>query len=541
MKYLHSIRTLLVLTALAFVVNINAQNGATLECKIFAHDGSPATLATINILKGARNLIEETFHADQTGLVKISLAKGLHNLSATGVNHASKSFQILIEEEKNYTADIRLSCYEYHDTISELSIIGDFNKFNFRTAKSMNKENDGSFSVVIDWDKDSLAYQIIGATTDNRSINGTQSDAFKYDGEGDYRSVVSVKNGSVKIIYDPKKAVRSDKKPTVSFTNSPQNSLMYELILNYNEWRKKYLDEFQNYKKQNETMEGFEFDFSGYADPLKEKINTETGFNKQLYLIAYAGSYPLGNKDSLFPKIIFKEIPIESPLWLLDPSLIIGLSMFLPDDEKSAKIEEAMGKIKDEEIVTGFLMTLYFSEMDEEKKNQYYERIMNDYPNSEAAKMLEYFAPRDSKIKAGVAVPDFKVINLDEPDKNFSNIDMYGKIYMIDFWATWCGPCIAEMDNLHKAYGLYKDKGFQIISLSFDSSPDDVKKFREKKYKMPWLHSFVDGGFGSELAASFEVKGIPKPILVNKDGTILAVDAPLRGKNLFLTLEKIFK
>ena len=117
---------------------------------------------------------------------------------------------------------------------------------------------------------------------------------------------------------------------------------------------------------------------------------------------------------------------------------------------------------------------------------------------------------------------------------------MKGQVYLIDFWAVWCGPCIAEMPNLHKVYEKYKDEGFTILSLSFDGSPDEVTEYREGEWKMPWLHAFVKGGFQADVAKSFQVLGIPKPILIGKDGAILATERDLRGEKLDKTLANLF-
>lgn len=109
---------------------------------------------------------------------------------------------------------------------------------------------------------------------------------------------------------------------------------------------------------------------------------------------------------------------------------------------------------------------------------------------------------------------------------------------MIDFWATWCGPCVGEMEALHKAYAKFKDKNFVILSVSFDASPQDVLKFRQDKWQMPWLHAFADQGFDSKMAKDFETIGIPHPILVDTAGTIVATEEDLRGESLEKTLEK---
>ena len=146
--------------------------------------------------------------------------------------------------------------------------------------------------------------------------------------------------------------------------------------------------------------------------------------------------------------------------------------------------------------------------------------------------------PMETAIALGKTVPEFKLASLEDAQSTISNDLLKGKITMLDFWAVWCGPCIGEMESMHKAYERFKGKKLQIISFSFDAKPEDVVKFREKKWKMPWLHAFIEKGFESDLAKRFEVIGIPKPILVDSEGKILAMENELRGEELERTLEK---
>lgn len=94
------------------------------------------------------------------------------------------------------------------------------------------------------------------------------------------------------------------------------------------------------------------------------------------------------------------------------------------------------------------------------------------------------------------------------------------------------------MVYLHKANDRFKEHGLVILSLSFDQKPEDVEQYRKGEWAMPWLHSFVEDGFKSPLAESFEVWGIPKPILIGPDGTILDTGSELRGDRLGATLAR---
>jgi thiol-disulfide isomerase/thioredoxin len=144
----------------------------------------------------------------------------------------------------------------------------------------------------------------------------------------------------------------------------------------------------------------------------------------------------------------------------------------------------------------------------------------------------------DAVVMTGKPIPDFEVALLDGSGK-VSNTSMLGKYYMIDFWATWCGPCVREMPAIHKAYDKFKGrKGFEILSLSMDAAQSQIAPFRAKKWKMPWLHAFIPGVFEAELAKKFEVLGIPKPILVGPDGKVVAMQEELRGEELEKTLGK---
>jgi thiol-disulfide isomerase/thioredoxin len=109
-----------------------------------------------------------------------------------------------------------------------------------------------------------------------------------------------------------------------------------------------------------------------------------------------------------------------------------------------------------------------------------------------------------------------------------------GKYVLVDFWATWCVPCIAELPRLQAAYAAYKDAGFEIVAVSLDESKTAVTDF-VKTRKLSWtqIHNSPD------LVEAFGVVSIPATYLVDPEGTIIRLD--LRGKALDETLARLIK
>ena len=115
---------------------------------------------------------------------------------------------------------------------------------------------------------------------------------------------------------------------------------------------------------------------------------------------------------------------------------------------------------------------------------------------------------------------------------------MNGKVVLVDFWATWCGPCIAEMPNVIAAYEKYKDKGFEVIGISLDDNRDDFDQYIEQN-GITWPQHYDGKKWQNEIALQYKITGLPATYLIGKDGKIIATD--LRGGALEAQLEKLLQ
>lgn len=112
------------------------------------------------------------------------------------------------------------------------------------------------------------------------------------------------------------------------------------------------------------------------------------------------------------------------------------------------------------------------------------------------------------------------------------------KYTLIDFWASWCGPCRAEMPTVVKAYADYHQKGFEVVGVSFDNNKEAWVK-AIKQLNLPWPHMSDLKGWGCAAASAYNVKGIPANVLVDAKGKIIAKD--LRGQDLLDKLAELLK
>lgn len=141
-------------------------------------------------------------------------------------------------------------------------------------------------------------------------------------------------------------------------------------------------------------------------------------------------------------------------------------------------------------------------------------------------------------VGAGKPFKEVVATSIDGETIKLSDVVAKNKYTLVEFWASWCGPCRGSFPHLKKVYAAYKEKGFEIYGLSLDTDKEKYLK-ASKEEQIPWINTVDYAAFKSEAAVTYGVSGIPYTLLIGNDGIIVGAGNDIRGAGLDDLLEEL--
>lgn len=179
------------------------------------------------------------------------------------------------------------------------------------------------------------------------------------------------------------------------------------------------------------------------------------------------------------------------------------------------------------------LISSYFNVENVDEAEKVWEQFDPSIRHCYALKKMEELILRTKKCAVGQEAPDFELVTPE--GKRIKLSDLRGKYVLVDFWASWCGPCRKEIPNIKKVYSEFKDKGLQVVGVSIDRSEKSWRKALEEE-QMEYLQLLDSENITSKL---YNYNGIPFIILISPEGIIL--NKGLRGEIIRETISKYLK
>jgi peroxiredoxin/competence transcription factor ComK len=207
----------------------------------------------------------------------------------------------------------------------------------------------------------------------------------------------------------------------------------------------------------------------------------------------------------------------------------------LPRNERQ-KSEIEFVKNNPNSIVSASMLSIYSTTWGKEKTKELYEQLSKENKNSKFGQEIAKYIELNKEPKIGEQFADFESENQNGELKKLS--DLKGKVILLEFWASWCGPCRQENPNLVKTYEKFNPKGFEIFAVSLDQDKESWLKAIEKD-SLNWEHVSDLKGQRNEASLIYGINGIPDNVLIAENGEI--IERNLRGEKLNQKLKQILE
>jgi peroxiredoxin/competence transcription factor ComK len=205
-------------------------------------------------------------------------------------------------------------------------------------------------------------------------------------------------------------------------------------------------------------------------------------------------------------------------------------------EKREVEIYQNFIKENPNSLVSVYLLSVYTTTWGKEKTEELYEKFSQDNKDTEYGKQILRYIELNKEPKIGDKFVDFQMEDSKGDIQKLS--DIKGKAVLLEFWASWCGPCRHENPALVKTYTQFNSKGFEIFAVSLDEDKENWLKAIEKD-GLSWIHVSDLKGQGNEASLIYGINGIPDNFLIDENGIIIG--RGLDGEELYKKLEEILK
>lgn len=527
-----------------------AKLGRVLRGHVLGSSGKPLPAAHARLLDDSGKTVDEV-PAGPDGAFTLPIGK-LHRLGQvtfSGVDHRVE--RALLVEDERVEVEVRLGTYRAPARIDDVRL-----RLMAESAppRPMQRQPDGTFVVDFALPDGAHAYELTGLNVEGHVVNGTMGTGYRYDGDGDYETLFEVAGGRARIVFDPKKLPAAGQRGSIAFSNPTSASAKLSRIAAE-----------VDAASRARAVEPQPNDPPPSAAALEEeraallqRIEASAGADAPSVVrrAADVAKFVLpaatwSASETAAAKKLLTHVEPGDPVWSHWGALpnVIGAVGAAPEVEAYATsfVDRTTDTKAAGEVLVG-LLAMSHGQPDRVRP------ILAALRGARFAR-FPYFrfladsADPDRVLAVGKKLPSFSFPALvgDKLDakKPLTPKSLEGKIFLIDLWATWCKPCVAELPAMTALYEKYATgpnaKRFGMLSISLDGKPEDVAAFRkDKAHAMPWLHGF-SGQTDARKPLTGEDFGIPLYILVDEQGKILASSPELRAGNAAFHLEKALR